>query len=46
MEIIEEKNDTPGISNYFFANVFYSKSIFMIDLRTGYVVKEWDISVI
>ena len=43
LEIIPESPSQPvGISNYTFANAFYSHSIFLIDLRTGYVVKEWD----
>lgn len=43
MEIIPEGETVPnGISNYVFANAFYSQSVYMIDLRTGKVVKEWD----
>ena len=42
LEIINESEKNKGISNYVFANAFYSNSIFMIDLRTNKVVKEWD----
>lgn len=43
MEIINEHKDLPeGISNYVFFNTFFDKKIFMLDLRTGQVVKEWD----
>jgi len=43
LEIIPEGESVPtGISNYVFANAFYSQSIYMVDLRTGKTVKEWD----
>ena len=42
LEMIPENNDTPGISNFVFANAFYTESIHMINIHTGAIVKEWD----
>ena len=46
LEIIQESEKNKGISNYVFANTFGTKSIFMIDLRTSKVVKEWDMKLL
>jgi glutamine cyclotransferase len=43
LEIIPENENSPqGISNYVFTNVLKSTSINMIDLRTGYIVAEFN----
>ena len=42
-EIIPESDSTPkGVSNYMFMNIFTTSVVFMVDLRTGYIIKEWD----
>ena len=47
LEIIPESEKLPsGISNYCFANAFYSNRIFMIDLRTGIVAKWWNVQLL
>lgn len=45
LEIIEENDKSPsGVSNYLFANNFNHTDnfIYMIDLRTGFIVKDWN----
>ena len=42
LEIIQESDLNKGISNYIFANAFHSNSVYMINLKSGQVVKEWD----
>ena len=42
LEIIDDVREGIDMRNYLFANYFQSNNIFLVDLRSGYVIKRWN----